>query len=95
MLAFLDEAIAEIGDDLQLRPGLVKHGSVDPIGHGGHQHFRRFHRLHQFRLSHGVIVQIEAGIEQLAHARFHLFRQFSGDNNQSFRSRHIALALSC
>ena len=61
------DAIAEIGDQLQVVAGLGDHVGVDPVGDGRHQHVGVLHRLDQSRPGSSAVVEIEARVEQLAH----------------------------
>ena len=44
------DAVAEIGDQLELLAGLAEHRGVDPVGDGRHQHVGGLHRLGEFGL---------------------------------------------
>jgi hypothetical protein len=80
------DAIAEIGDQLHLRAGLLDQRRVDLVGHGGHQNIGRTHGRNQFGLGARLVVDVEFGVKQLAHARFHMVRQAAGDIDLRFFS---------
>ena len=73
---------AEIGDQLEIGARLGDQGGVDAVGDGGHQHIGRGHGFCKLCSRHRHIVMVEARIEQLAHARFHRFRQLAGDDDK-------------
>lgn len=82
-------AVAEIGDQLEPALGLVEHRLVDLVGDGGHQDVGRAHGVGELLLSHRLVVEIEPGIEQLAHPRLDAVRQLARDDNQRLLSdRH-------
>jgi hypothetical protein len=82
------DAIAEIGDQFQLRTGSFDQGGIDPIRHGRHQHVSRVHGLHKFRLRQWLVVYIETRVEQFAHPRFDDVGQFACDDDERFLSAH-------
>ena len=45
------DAIAEIGDQLELLAGLAEHRGVDAVGDGRHQHVGDLHRFGELRLA--------------------------------------------
>ena len=45
------DAVAEIGDQLELLAGLAEHRGVDAVGDGRHQHVGGLHRLGELRLA--------------------------------------------
>ena len=72
-------------------PGFAEHRGIDAVRHRGHQHVGALHRLGQIGLAHGLVVEIEARIEQLAHAGLDDVRQLAGDDHQElFGFRHSA-----
>ena len=73
---------AEIGDQLQVRAGLGDQAGIDMVGDGGNQHSAVAMASASCAPGHGRVVQVQAGVEQLAHPRFHLFRQLAGDDHQ-------------
>ena len=78
------DAVAEIGDQLELRAGLGDQRAVDAVGDGGHQHVRRLDRLGELGLAQRLVVDVEARVEQLAHARLDCLRQLARDDHQGF-----------
>jgi len=85
------DAVAEIGDQPQLLAGLAQHRGIDAVGHGRHQDFGRLDRLDQVGVAHRMVVDVEAGVEQLAHPRLDLVGQLARDNNERFSAiRHIS-----
>ena len=83
------DAVAEIGDQLEGRPGLLDQGGVDAVGDGGHQHVGLAHGGHQLGLGHGAVVDVEPGVEQLAHARLDRIGQLARDDDERlFSARH-------
>src|SRR5690606_2776275 len=56
----------------------------DTIRHGGDQHLGTLYGLGQGRLGHGCVVEIEAGIEELSHARLDDLRQLARDDHERF-----------
>ena len=76
------DAVAEIGDQLELLAGLAEDADIDAVGHGGHEHVGDLRGLGEIGLAHRFVVEIEAGIEQFAHARLDDVRQLAGDDNQ-------------
>jgi hypothetical protein len=85
------EAVAEIGDQLEAFAGLAEHSGVDAVRYGGHQHIGGLHHFGQVGLAHGLVVEVEVRVEQLAHASLDGVRQFAGDDHQGlFGFRHSA-----
>ena len=76
------DAVAEIGDQLELLAGLGEQRGVDLVGDGRHQHVGGFHRLGQLGLGHRLVFGIEARVEQLAHAQFDAVGQLARDDDQ-------------
>ncbi len=58
------------------------------VGHRRHQHVRLFHGLDQLGVAQRLVMGIEAGMEQLRHARFDGFRQLARDDDGGFGSGH-------
>jgi hypothetical protein len=84
------DAVAEIGDQLELLAGFAQHRGVDAVGDGGNQHIGGLHRLLQLGVAHRRVVVIEADVEKLAHAQLDAVGQFACDNNQRFLDlRHL------
>jgi hypothetical protein len=78
------DPIAEIGDQLHLRAGLLDQRRVDLVGHGRHQNIGRAHGRNQFGLGARLIGDIEFRVKKLAHPRLHLVRQSAGDVDLRF-----------
>jgi len=62
------DAVAEIGDELEVGPNLREYGGVDLVGDGRDEHVGALHRLHELALGHRLVVEVEARVEELAHA---------------------------
>ena len=73
------DAVGKACDQFQLRSGLFDQRCIDPVGEGRNEHVGALHRCHEFRLAARRVVDVELGVEQLAHARFNDIRQFAGD----------------
>ena len=82
------DAIAEIRDQPELLAGLRDDPGIDPIGHGRHEHVGGLHGLDQGCGAHRRVVDVEAGIEQFAHARLDHGRQLPGHHDQRLLLRH-------
>ena len=82
------DPVAEIGDQPHLVAGLGDHGGVDLIGDGRHQNIGLAHRLDDLGLGHRLVVDVEASVEQLAHAGLDEFRQPPRDHNEGFFLGH-------
>ena len=63
------DAVAEIGDQLHLLAGLGDHAGVDLVGDGRHQDVGLADRLDEVALAHRLVFDVEARVEQFAHAR--------------------------
>ncbi len=87
------DAVAEIGDQLQSLAGLAEHGSVDVVGDRRDDDVGGLRRLDELRLTHRLVVGIEAGVEQFAHAHFDAVRQPAGDHDQRLLARRHLLPL--
>lgn len=97
------DPVAEIGDQPHLVAGLGDHGGVDLVGDGRHQNVGLAHRLDDLGLGHRLIFEIEASVEQFAHAGLDEFGQsprdhnkglFLGHQRRSYRSRGADAALA-
>ena len=87
------DAVAEIGDQLQLAIGLFEQRFGDLVGDGRHQHIGRAHRVGDLLWRQRRIVEIESRVEQLAHAGLDRVRQLARDDNERlFLNRHVLLA---
>ena len=75
------DAGAELGDQLQVRPGLAQHAAVDAVGHGRHQHVGGLGRLDQLLARERPVIEIEACVEQLAQPRLNDVGKLAGDDN--------------
>ena len=82
--SMLSTPLPKLAISLSCGPGLGDQRAVDAVGDGGHQHVRRLDRLGQLGLAHGLVVDVEARVEQLAHARFDGLRQLARDDHQGF-----------
>ena len=88
------DAVAEIGDQLELLAGLGEHGSVDLVGHRRHQHVGGPDRLGQLGRRHRLVVRVEPGVEKFPHAQLDLVGQLAGhDHQRLLRLRHACSAL--
>ena len=76
------DAVAEIGDQLQLLARLRDHRGVDAVGDGRHQHVGGLHGLGELGLAHRLVVEVEPRVEQLAHPRLDGVRQLARDDDQ-------------
>jgi hypothetical protein len=83
------DAVAEIGDELEVRAGLRQHGGIDAVGHGRDEHVGGFDRLHELGLRKRAIVDVQPCVEQLAHARLDVIGQAPGDDDKKFLLRHF------
>ena len=63
------DAVAEIGDQLQVLAGLGDHAGVDRVGDGRDENVRLAQNLDDLGFRHRLVVEVELGVEQLAHAR--------------------------
>ncbi len=84
------DAVAEIGDQLQLLAGLGDHAGVDAVGDGGDQHVGFAHRVDDVALAHRLVVEIEPGVEQFAHPRLDQIGELAGDDDEGLLLRHEA-----
>ena len=76
------DAVAEIGDELQLLAGLARGVRRRSDRSRSERSRRRPHGLGELDLAHRLVVEIEPCVEQLAHAGFDDVRQFAGDDNE-------------
>ena len=84
------DAVAEIGDQLELLARLREHRGVDAVGDGRHQHVGGFYRFGQLGLRHRLVVGIEPGVEKFPHAQLDVVGQLAGDDDQRlFGLRHV------
>ena len=86
------DAIAEIGDQLHLLAGKANQLRVDAVGDGRNQHVGGGERSCEFAPRHRLVVDVEPGVEQFAHARFDDVGQFARDDHERFLPGH---PLSC
>ena len=63
-------------------PAWLSTDRIDAVGHGRHQHVGGLHRLDEVGRRHGRVVEIEARVEQLAHAGLDAVRQLAGDDDE-------------
>ena len=71
-------ARAEVGDHLQLVARAVDQVGVDDVGDGGHQNLGALDGGLQGGAVHRLVLQVQLGVEQLAHPRFDRVGQASG-----------------
>jgi len=88
------DAVAEIGDQLQAFARMAEYRPVDLVGHCRHHDVGDFGDLGEVRRAHRLVVDIEADVEQLAHARFDGVRQLAGDHHQRLLARCHSLPLT-
>ena len=87
------DAVAEIGDQFQLAVGLLEKLFGDLVGDGGYQDIGRADRIGDLFRRQRRIVEIEPGVEQLAHAGLDRVRQLARDDNERlFLNRHVLLS---
>ena len=72
--SMLSTPLPKLAISFRFGAGLGDQRRVDAVGDGRHQHIGFLDRRHQFRLGHRPIVDVQAGVEELAHARFDLVR---------------------
>ena len=82
------DAIAEIGNQFEILPGLREQMGIDSISHRGHQNIRMLDRFHELGLTHGFVIFLQARIEQLAHSRFHSSGELACNDYNRLLSRH-------
>ena len=81
-------AIAEMGDQPQLRAGSRDDLGVDLVGDGRHEHVRALNGGDQHLAAEGRVGFVELDIEQLAHARLDTFRQLARDHDAGLFAIH-------
>ena len=87
------DAVAEIGDQPQLAVGLLEQFLGDLVGDGRHQHVGGADRFGDLLRRHRRVVEIEPGVEQLAHPGLDRVRQLAGDDDERlFLNRHVLLS---
>ena len=87
------DAVAEIGDHLELAVGLIDHVVADQVGDRRHQHVGGARGLRDLVGAHGLVVEIEPRVEQFAHPGLGRIRQLAGDDDERlFLDRHILLS---
>jgi hypothetical protein len=87
------DAVAVIGNHLQLAVGLLEQLLGDLVGDGWHQHVGGADRFGDLLLRHRRIVEIEPCVEQFAHAGLDRVRQLARDDNKRlFLNRHVLLS---
>ena len=82
--SMLSTPLPKLAISLRFGAGLLEHRGVDAVGHGRHQHVGGLQRLGELGLAHRLVVEIEAGVEQLAHAGFDAVGQLARDDDQGF-----------
>ncbi len=82
------DAVAEIGDQSHLLAGLGDHGGVDVVGDRRDEDIGLVHSLDDLGLRHRLVVEIEPGVEQFAHAGFDEFREPPRDDHNGFLLGH-------
>ncbi len=75
------DAGAELGDQLEVRPGLAQHGPVDAVGDGRDQHIGGLGDVDKLLAREGLIVEVELGVEKLPKARLHHVGELARDDN--------------
>jgi hypothetical protein len=84
VLVDIVDAVAEIGDQANLAVGRLEYFFGDLVGDGRNEHVRRAHCFGDLLGRHRRIVEIEACIEQFAHAGLDRIRQLARDDNERF-----------
>jgi hypothetical protein len=85
--SILSTPLPKLAISLSLLAGLAEHRTVDLVGHRRHDHVGDLGGLDELGLTHRLVVEIEAGVEQFAHACFHAVRQLAGDHHQRLFAR--------
>ena len=75
-------ARAELGDQLQLRPGAGEQAPVQPVGDGGHQRVG----------GHGAVFGVQLHVEQLAHAELDRIGQLARHDDFGLAGAHDSRA---
>ena len=84
------DAIAEIGDQLELLARFRQHRRIDAVGDRRHQHVGNFHRVGELVLGHRSVVGIEPDVEKFPHPQLDAVGQLAGDDDQRlFGLRHV------
>ena len=84
------DAVAKVGDQLELLAGLAEHGGIDPVGNGRHQHVGDLDRFGKIVRGHRFVVGIEPGVKKFPHPQLDAVGQFAGDDHYRFLVlRHI------
>ena len=87
---YIVDAVAEIGDELELVTGFAEHRSIDAIGDGRHQHIGVFHSFGELRLRHRLVVGVEPGVKEFPHPQLDLIGQLARNNDQRLSAfRHL------
>ncbi len=87
------DAVAEIGDQLQLHIRLLENVFGDLVGDGRHQDVGAAYRFGDLLRRHRRVVEIEPGVEQLAHPGLDRVRELAGDDDKRFfLNRHLLLS---
>ncbi len=87
------DAVAEIGDHAQLAVGVFEDRLADHVGDGRHQHVGGAGRVRDLFRRHRRVVEIQPGVEQLAHPGLDRVRQLAGDDDERFfLDRHALLS---
>ena len=82
------DAGAEIRDQLQVFARARENAGVEPVGDGGDQHVGGLNGLGQLLARHRRVVDVQARVEQFAHARFDDVGQLAGDDDEGFFCGH-------
>ena len=75
---------AERGDQFQALARMSDDVGINLVCHRWHQDIGEFHRVDQVLVAHGIVGDVQTGVEQLHHPRFRHVRQFAGHDNQWF-----------
>ncbi len=90
--SMLSTPLPKFCDQLEIGVRLLQHRGVDAVGHGRDQHVGLPQSFPKLGLAHRLVVEIEPGIEQLAHACFDAVGQLARDDDQRFLGfRHACL----
>ena len=93
MTSILSTPLPKLAISFSLHVGLLDQFFVDRVGDGRHQDVGGADRVGDLLRRHRLIVEIEPGIEQLAHAGLDRVRQFARDDNERlFLNRHVLLS---
>ena len=84
------DAIAEIGDQLELLARFAEHRGIDSVGDGRHQHVGGFNRFGKLALRHRLVVGIEPGVKKFPHPQLDGIGQLTRHNDQRLLAlRHL------